>query len=125
MTFVARVEQLHRYSYAISKALNGAFNYCIDIQFVGNSRQRLARLLVLHCRGSRNHPQSANSSEISDQRFCHPVGQVVLGRIAAEIGQRQNRQRPYRQLVVSRIAVRMSLLYLMLGGTSGEARADA
>ncbi len=49
--------------------------------------------LVVHHRSPRNHAQRTDLSQTRNQRLGHPIGEVLLLRIAGEIFQRQNCKR--------------------------------
>ena len=58
------------------------------------------RAPIAHHGGAGHHPQAANLGKLRDQLFGDSVGKILLSRIAADIRERQHRDRfdPARNL---------------------------
>ncbi len=73
--------------------LNRALDDRIHVQLAGDVGQRLRMILVVHRRGTRDHPQRRDLRQILDQLVGESVGEIAAALIAGKIRERQHRNR--------------------------------
>ena len=87
------VDQLDVDAHAISAALNAALEDIADVQ-VAPDLLHVDRLAFVGERGvAGDHDSASYAREIGRQAFRDPVDEMLMGGIAAEIGERQNDNR--------------------------------
>ena len=84
------------------RAENRTFHDRIDVQLLGDSKQRLARVLVLHRRRTRDDAQPFERRQMGDQLVRKTFGEVLLLRIAGQVFQRQDDEGANRYAAVGR-----------------------
>ncbi len=88
-----RMDQLRCDPHLLGDTHHRTFHHRIHIQLSRNLRQRPLDILVLHDRCPRPDLQRPDLGQVGDQRLGHPVGEVLLLRVAGEVLQRQYCQR--------------------------------
>ena len=88
------LDQLRGDADLVAGTQDGAFHDGVHVQLTSDLRQRLPRVFVRHHRRARDHAQRADLAEVRNQLVGHPVGEVVLRRIAREALQWQDSQGP-------------------------------
>src|ERR1700722_1583332 len=81
-----RVDQLHGHVNIVGRALNGAFQDAVDVEFAGNVGQGPFCAFVLHDARAGDDAQVAILGEGGDEFVGHAVGEVVLGGVTGEVG---------------------------------------
>ena len=90
-------DELRRHAHAVAGADHRAFHDGVDVELLRDLAQRLVRLLVLRDGGPRDHAQRAHLREIGRHRVRHPVDEVLLLGVAAEVLEGQDRDGPDRR----------------------------
>ena len=91
------VNELHIDAHAIAAALNAALEDVAHIQ-VAADRLHVKRLaLVRESRVAGDHGGASETRKIGRQALRHPVDEVLLLRIAANVGEGQNNDREARR----------------------------
>ena len=91
------VDELHVDAHAVSAALNAALEDIADVQFAPD-RLHVERLaFVGESRIAGDHERAANAREIGRQALGDPVDEMLLLRVAADIGERQDDDRQARR----------------------------
>ena len=97
MTACRRVDELHVDPHAIGRALNAAFEHIAHVQFAPDLLEvdRFASI------GERRVPADDEGTpdprEVGRQALRHPVDEIILLRVAPEVGERQNDHRQPRR----------------------------
>src|SRR5690348_16231201 len=76
----------------IAGAKDGAFDNCIDVQFLRDNGDALASVFVAKRRGARYDANSSQPSDSRDQRFREAVGEIVVIGNGREIRKRKDRE---------------------------------
>ena len=93
----ADLVQVHADAQAVVVTTHRAPEQQLDVaEFARDLQGRLVAPLVVPCRDSRDHSQRAHLRQGRRQLFRDPVREPLLLRIAAEVLEREHRQRPGR-----------------------------
>jgi len=68
----------------------------VDIQLFRNLLQRFGRVAVFHRRRARNDPQLPDDRHRADKTLGHPIGQILLIRVARLVVEREHHQAAHR-----------------------------
>ena len=88
MLIVVRLNQLRIHAHPFRRLHHRTFHDRVDVEFLADLRKRLARILVTHRRGARNHAEGADLREVCDESVGHTIDEGVFRWIAAEVLQR-------------------------------------
>ena len=88
MTARFSVDELHVDSHAISASLNAALENVADVQLVADSLKVEWLALVGERRVAGDHDSATDTREIGRQALRDPVDEMLLFRIASDIGER-------------------------------------
>ena len=91
------VDELHVDTHAISAALNAALEDITDVQLAPDLLQVDGFALVGECGVAPDHERASNTRKIGRQALRDPVDEMLLLRVAADIGERQNDDREARR----------------------------
>jgi len=72
--------------------LYGTLDDSINVEFTSNFGQRLIGFFVAHDGGAGDDLYRAHLSQAGNQRVGHTVGEIFLGWVTGEIGERKNRE---------------------------------
>ena len=95
------VDQLDVDAHAVSAALDAALEHIADVQLAPDLLQIDGLALVSEGRVAPDHERAANARKIGRQALGDPVDEMLLLRIAADIGERQHDDRQARRLRAS------------------------
>ena len=91
------IDQLHVDAHAIAGAPNAAFEDITHIQIAADLGQ-IDGLPLIGERGvAPNHERTSNAREVGRQAFRDPVDEMLLARVAADVGERQDDHREARR----------------------------
>ena len=93
------VDELHVDAHAVSAALDAAFEDIADVQLAADLFQIDGFALVGEGGVAPDHERAANARKIGRQALGDPVDEMLLLRIAADIGERQDDDREARRVV--------------------------
>ena len=97
MTAGLGVDELHVDAHAISAALNAALEDIANIQVAADGLHVERLALVSESRVAGDHDGAPDTREIGRETLRDPVDEVLLFRVAADIGERQNNDRETRR----------------------------
>ena len=85
MMVIDGVDQLYSYAKTLSGASNAAFQNISYAQFLGHLLRFYGLVFVSPAGIPRDHEHTGQFGQISDQVFRHPISEISLFRITAEI----------------------------------------
>ena len=85
-----RVNELHVHSQAALVALDRAFEHVADAKLLADFPRVDILALEGECGVARDHEGAAKAREVGGETLSYPVGEIVLGRVVREIGERQH-----------------------------------
>ena len=91
------VDQLHIDAHAISAALNAPLQHITNVQLAADLLQIDGSALVGESGVPPDHERAAKTRKIGRQALRDPVDKMLLLRVAADIGERQNNHREARR----------------------------
>ena len=91
MLVAAGIDQLNGDSYPVAGALNRAFQDSAHTQFIAYLTQILDGIAILHDRGSRDHFESADFSQLGQQVVMHSIRKIDVVRVSAAMSKGQDR----------------------------------
>ncbi len=101
MTAGLGVDELHVDAHAVSAALNAALEDIADVQLAPDLLQIDGLALVSEGGVAPDHERAANARKIGRQALRDPVDEMLLLRVAADIGERQDDDREARRRLLS------------------------
>ena len=97
MTARFGVDELHIDAHAVSAALDAAFEDIADVQLAADLLQIDGLALVGEGRVAPDHERASNARKIGRQALRDPIDEMLLLRVAADIGERQDHHREARR----------------------------
>ena len=91
------VDELHVDAHAVSAALNAALEHIADVQLAADLLQIDGLALVGEGGVAPDHERAANPRKIGRQALRDAVDEILLLRVAADIGERQDDDREARR----------------------------
>ena len=91
------VDQLHVDAHAVSAALNAALEHIADVQLAPDLLHIERLAFVGERRIARDHDGAPYAREVGRQALGDPVDEMLLLRVAADIGERQDDDREARR----------------------------
>ena len=91
------VDELHVDAHAVSAALNAALQHIADVQLAPDLLHVDGLALVGERRVARDHDRASYPREVGREAFRDPVDEMLLLRVAADIGERQDDDREARR----------------------------
>ena len=85
-----RVDQLHVYPEAVATTLHRAFEHIADVQLASQPLYIHGFALERKRGVARNHERSIDAGQVRGQALGHTINEVVLFRIATDVGEGQN-----------------------------------
>ena len=97
MTAGFGVDELHVDAHAAAAALDAAFENIADVQLAADLLQVDRLALVGEGGVAPDHERAPNAREVGRQALRHPIDEMLLLRVAADIGERQDDDREARR----------------------------
>ena len=91
------VDELHVDAHAVSAALNAALEHIADVQLAADLLQIDGLALVGEGGVAPDHERASNARKVGRQALRDPVDEMLLLRVAADIGERQDDDREARR----------------------------
>ena len=91
---VLGVGELQRQTHAVARAAHAAVEHVGRAELGGQGRLAPGERLSDRAASEHGQARGVDAAELRDQLLRQPLGEPVLGRVAAEIAQRQDRQPP-------------------------------
>src|SRR5215475_9934722 len=110
------VDQLYIYPKPFAAALHGSAKRVTNVQLAADLPEVDGFILVREGGMSADHEQTTNARQVSGQTLSHAIHEVLLLRVAAQVGERkhdngQTRRRIWGRLRVATVRGRANRLY--------------
>src|SRR3989442_1968891 len=94
MAFLVRIDELDADSHLRSRLPHAPLQHRPDLELGAYLLYGSLAALVFHDRGPGNHREFRNLRNRGDELLCHPIGKILVIRVRADVGERQDRDPP-------------------------------